>query len=339
MTASDACAPNLDGLPVTRPKVAPIAVVSTPRIVGIDAMRAIAVFGVTWIHTVARTPWQRYNVLGRFGAEYFAAAAIFLMLLSASRKGRPSFREFVVSRLFRLIVPFAAWCAIYVALKPFLGWRGISHLWFLPFIFISVVCAWPLSLMLTAPRRAQLLAAGALVVAGALITHEWHPISFELMPRALELPVVHAWSYVPGVLWGGALGLLLHQRLIASRPRLIALFGGVLAVISVAMLFGNGRGMDPLWRNLAGCGCLLLAVGLPNALVVRGLAAVGRSAYGIYLIHPCIGAFALRIGTPAGWQGSLGGAISRCALAIVLSYAATRLLAGWRRMAWLVPAP
>jgi len=98
-----------------------------PRFVGIDAMRALSIVGVAWIHGVAHTPLQKWNGLGRFGAEYFATAAAFLLLYRSLGTPRKGFLNLFAARFRRLIIPFFARLVVYILLKPLLGWRGVDH--------------------------------------------------------------------------------------------------------------------------------------------------------------------------------------------------------------------
>lgn len=310
--------------------------VSRARLAGIDAMRAVAVIGVTWIHIVARSPWQRWNSLGRFGAEYFAAVAVLLVLLG-SRTAKQGFSEFFARRTKRLIFPFVAWCLIYFALRPLIGRKGIDHLWFLPFIFVCVIVAWPLSRL--QGRAVRDLAAALLGVVGLLCTRDVPAAVLSAVPGPLRLGFSHSWSYTPEVFWAASLALVCRGRLTLRQfPGMVAPLGALLTIFSLALLFWTARPMDPLFRGIAGMGCVLLAVGLADTRLLKPLVSLGRSAYGVYLIHPCIAITLAQMAHLDERQRSLSGAIVLLIVTVVVSYVASNALSRWRPLAWLIPA-
>src|SRR5206468_3725863 len=122
----------------------------------------------------------------------------------------------------------------------------------------------------------------------------------------------HAWGYLPSLCWGAAVALVCTGRVAAAKPPVVlAAAGLVIMVGSIAMLVRTGRPMHPLFRNLAGCGCLLLAIGLPRMSAARGLSTLGSSVYGIYLIHPLITIVSLRFVDRLGWQESFSCLLGR----------------------------
>jgi peptidoglycan/LPS O-acetylase OafA/YrhL len=258
------------------------------RFPSVDCVRALAICGVVWIHTVARTPWQDLHVVGRFGAEAFAALAAFFLIYQSRRAKHQSFQALVIDRFQRLMIPFGLWVTIYLVLG-FLAssWRVLNHLWFLPFLFLSMLALWPvanLTAQLNAPYRVCVAALMVGLGAATALIDLRLPISW---PLTASIPIQHAWSYVPALLWGGALAAAFKGVIVPDRPCLPGSIGGMIAVAaSIMMLWYGSEPMSPLFRGTAGVGAVVIAITAPNTMLTLALAPVGRAAYGIYLVHP-----------------------------------------------------
>lgn len=124
------------------------------RNASLDYARLLAAIGIVWFHS------------GAPGAHLgYAALPFFLMLtewMAFATAGRMSFAPYVLSRLNRLMLPFAAWSLVYGGLKlveialsgrplssEFAWWMLATgpalHLWFLPFATLMSIAIFPLA--------------------------------------------------------------------------------------------------------------------------------------------------------------------------------------------------
>lgn len=309
------------------------------RFPGVDAVRGLAIVGVVWIHTVARTPLQHWNVLGRFGAEFFVAVSAFFLVYRSSPARRRPFGPFVDNRFRRLMLPFFAWFAIYLAMVPIGGWQVIDHLWFLPFLFAGLVILWPVTHVPLADRRLRIALVAGLAVLGFLVARTDPPAPEALAVARINLAIDHAWGFVPSLFWGAALGAALQG---ISPARIMrpsnALAGAALLVSAIAVLLFWGPPMDPLYRNAAAVGAVLLAVGLRRNLSFAGLDTIGRAAYGVYLAHPAIIVLAHYCRGPDRPPFGNLAIVTIGAISLVISLALTAAIRQSAWSAWLIPS-
>lgn len=256
--------------PVIVPRETPPT--GAPRLPALDALRLFGALGVIWLHTVKSPVLAPAEVLGRFGVPLFAAAAAFFCVDSALRKPRP-WRAYVRSRAVRLLVPFAAWTLIYLALraglKPLLtagasnvhlDWSALytgtaAHLWFLPFIFLAAVALDALVRATRARRSPSIRAAlaTALAVAGvalALTPTNWLGLASggdRLTLDRLFMPMLGI-DCAGALLLGAALALVLNGRTLGSivrfawRPLGCACLGAAAALMALEWAYGAALG-------------------------------------------------------------------------------------------------
>jgi peptidoglycan/LPS O-acetylase OafA/YrhL len=319
---------------------APVRVdASRGHLPSVDAMRALAIVGVVWIHVVARTPWEQWHVIGRFGAEFFVAIATFFLTFRYTPGSRTSLLSFAGGRFRRLMVPFIAWFAIYWSLGHVLDPRVIDHLWFLPFLYVGVVCFRPVA-QLTAGSGWRVWAGVVLLVLGGLAT-AWieSPLPGDVGHTRVGLGLGHAWGFVPGLFWGAALGLVLRGRVSGEQATpWLAAVGAIVGVGSIWALALSGSPMNSGLRNLAAVGCVMVAVGLPRGAVADGLRPVGLLAYGIYLIHPAITYLWSAVNKQLNVTMTLWMAVLEVVVVTALSMVITKLLQESKWLGWMIPS-
>jgi len=329
-----AFAPAVTALPADCASDAPAT--RATHFAGVDAARVFAACGVVWIHLVARTPYEHWNVLGRFGTPFFAAVGLFFLFFRPPGKAVPAWRTLVADRFRRLLLPFFFWFAVYAVLVvPAAGWRAVNHLWFLPFLFTSMVCAWPLVRVLQVFEFLRLPCAALLIVAGMLCA--WFDLPLPQAGSEGWVLAHHVWAFVPATLWGGACGLLLSGARGLDRYQVaLAPVGAMLLAGGIATLLERGSTYT-VARSAAGVGWMLIALGLPRFRGTRVLAVVGRWGYGVYLIHPCVIIAGNWLARRAGWADSAGVMAVKFAATGAVSILVTAVLQRSGATAWLIP--
>ncbi len=272
--------------------VAPAVSLPTPsRLAGLDLGRFLAAFGIVLTHAlVSPTDW-----VGNLSLAYFHVLTGWLAAQSAMRAGGYPLGR----RAWRLALPFLAWSAFYLPVEwwiadaagreallgnPMLLLTGPSlHLWYLPFLILTLPLVWPL-VQAARGRRGLALACAALVLLGVpqMALHGWGGLPFPLPQWAFGLPLL-------------AGGILL--------ARCEALGLTWLPLAALALMAGAGWVLTGAWWA-APMG--LVAALLFEALRRLPLAAlpwqIGQAAFGIYLLHPFVALFVYKVlGAEVHW--------------------------------------
>src|SRR5690606_35965581 len=84
------------------------------RLVGLDAARVLATFGIVWTH-VAEGQGQSYGwtALGRFGTSFYIIVAAIFVVRGAERSVPRPFLGEVRERGRRLLKPYVVWSVVY----------------------------------------------------------------------------------------------------------------------------------------------------------------------------------------------------------------------------------
>ncbi len=242
----------------------------------IDLARFVAAFGVVVAHALASTrDWVGHLSLG-----LFLILTAFLAVQSMQRAGG---RYPWIARARRLVVPWLFWCVVYRVVD-----LGVSdapdrfvpltnpwslligpyiHLWFLPFVMLAMVLVQPIGRLITGPRALALACVALVAVSLPLFwAHYALPLPEPLPQWAFALPL-----YVYGLLVAYA-----HQMGRAAWP---------LLAMGVISIWGYALSGQP-WALQA----LIAALGFEAfwrlPLRHRLLPALGKVAFGIYLMHP-----------------------------------------------------
>jgi peptidoglycan/LPS O-acetylase OafA/YrhL len=120
---------------------------------GFDVIRPIAAFSVIWIHGCGGSYWMRLlNPLNEYAVPVFIAISMFLFTRQMTGPKHLTFREVLITRFQRLMIPFFLWTFIYLLIRyvksrylhdpmetnwpSTLLFKGSSYqLWFLPNLF------------------------------------------------------------------------------------------------------------------------------------------------------------------------------------------------------------
>jgi surface polysaccharide O-acyltransferase-like enzyme len=290
------------------------------RYAGLDLFRPLSIFGVVLIHfprvlDLGADPAFRVMMRLRDCAlPTIILTSFFVITRSLLAHPERTFSHFASNRFMRLAVPCAIWSGLYWLLWEVAGplWRGqpalwpplslllsgYAHLWFLQFLFLGSVIAYPAVRAVAHARLDRSSAAGmwaAACVAVALAYWAWgRPfltahMAFALGEQAdLHLRVAATQSiayakYVPlGVAVALAAGTI--ERLY-RRP---AFRVGIVLVAAAACLV-HIAALAPAVSRLCYSMAVFIALLRPwPAGVLDWLRPVARLSYPIYVIHPVV---------------------------------------------------
>lgn len=228
---------------------------SRERLIGADAVRAVATIGVISIHAAF---WGfGFNRLSRFSVPVFVLLSG--ALLQTGYADRPRGATFLRRRFLRSLLPWVVWSLVYFAAgllltggiahsaKSMQDWwtYGTGHLWFLLLIpqLYLVYVAWP-------RRRLALVAAAAVVLQAALgFERILAPVS--LGSLAAQLTLWRGFLLFPFWIGYFALGIAMARWLQRPPASLRWIAGGAVAVVVTGAVYG---GIDWVSAGTPGAG-------------------------------------------------------------------------------------
>jgi peptidoglycan/LPS O-acetylase OafA/YrhL len=331
-------APDRPAPPIERLRQSPA------RYEALDVARLVASLAIIWIHAAAASGT---TVLARFAVPFFTCVAVLFVVEKARREPLSRWPGWARSRAARLYLPFLAWSAVYLGFKlvkkaiapeqandfggwEMLVWGGAYHLWFLPFILVVSLAAFPLASLAAGNRELRLSAAVLLIMAAVAIA--CLPCPF---PAGWGESAACIWNALPAAAAGGAWGLLARRSPArGGSSRWGALAGGVLWAVSLAALAVLGR--CALLETAAGLGLAWLALGSRSLKFPPLLVSLGQLAYGIYCSHLLFIKIAESVAGKLRLEPTLGLEIASFVLAAIGSAACAWWLSRYRATRWLV---
>lgn len=292
---------------------------SRSRLLGLDAARVLATFGIVWTH-VAEGQGQAHGwaALGRFGTSFYIIVAALFVVRGAERASPRTFGAEVRERGRRLLKPYVVWSLVYGVYYGVIGfsrgatWEGLTrwwgpvagtaiHLWFLPFIFFwGVIAAW-LTPRLNRLPFVVVSVGGAIACIGIYwFCYRW--LHFALSRYWLwdyHLHRLDRWIVEVPPFFAATWGTILFHR--ARRPtqeffkrQIIPLAAiGFLGFFIVQFLYANQ--IDAIRRsthtegrfmgNIAALFLLGAFLAVDGRALIRKLAPLGRYTYLAFLSH------------------------------------------------------
>jgi len=201
-----------------------------------------------------------------------------------------------------------------------LFWAGPSEqLWFLPFLCIGSIAAFPLcKLSILSRPAAAVIAVSSVGLA----------IATAIVPLSLPESTSFGDAYFLGTAYGAAPALFAGLAMVAGErwigrairsPGAVVL-GMILLVGSQVVLFQFGRQSGV--EALAGVGATLVALWPGRGPIVRALAALGVYAFGIYIVHvlfvEALQVMFVRITAPSAWE-DVAVTVASIALSVLVS--------------------
>ena len=258
----------------------------------LDLARFLAAFGVVLTHAlVSPTDWVGNLSLGLFHILTGALAGASALRAQGYLLGR---------RAWRIALPWLAWSAFYLPVewwisspedrtalltKPMNLLVGPSlHLWYLPFVLLTMPLVWPVTRWVNSPRRLMLACAVLIVLALPQVwLHGMGALPFPMPQWAFGLPLFAA-------------GLLLAR---AEQMALTWLPVAALAVLALAGWALTGA----WWAAPMGLLAALLFLAARRLPLAGPLPLdIGRAAFGIYLLHPFFALFVYKaLGADVHW--------------------------------------
>ena len=271
------------------------------RFITLDAVKVLAAISIIWLHTVMHLPQLEFtSVLGRFAVPFFACTSVFIIFIKVINQPKVGFREYLISRLKRIYLPFLTWSIIYllirygkcwitnlctkITLDLDIFWTGTAnHLWFLPFILVVSLSAFLLAKFVARYPKTQIWLALIALMAGILVL---------IKPNyalTYQIGYTFALSYqaLPAVLW--AISLAILDRLFNFRDNNNFYFLPWLSIVMVIsfsiLMLVQGRNL--FLENIGGVCLLLFSLTYQNTRlkILEKIAAFSSYSYGIYLVH------------------------------------------------------
>lgn len=273
----------------------------------LDVARLAAAFGVILIHC-GPTTFAGSRVVAafqNFAVPFFLLSSLYLFWREVQDSASPG--AALWRRLPRLLWPYAAWSGIYYAAR--VGKAALQHqpleslvardtvlhvigagaaavqLYFLPFLLCGLLLAAALA-ALNIPRMRELPLLGALLMAG-LVLRPWVPQSASGLGHATPLLLTYAGWFFAITSPVGAAGLFARfWPLTHSSPRrgllALAVFALVDALATAELLPLGWAAQSLVLSSLLLLTCLHLGA---HWRAAPGLAALARTAFGVFLVH------------------------------------------------------
>lgn len=271
--------------PVETPSLVKAAGVKPERNDTIELLRILSACGIIWFH-METTPWKR---VGYAGLVFFLVIGVVFQQQSSQRS---LWKDYLLKRANRLLVPWAAWFLLYgilnlVRSRPFypseLGipggilagpWIG---LWFLPFCFAAACCVFAISLLFAqvAPRLQFLIFSMVSMV-----------VFLAVCGMRVQVALPAPWAQWLQALPSIPIGLAFACSLTANPPSNLMVIAFEAALLAAC---GASYGSDPGMAISYGIGSLLAIVGLLCPATLSPL--VGKASalcLGVYLIHGAV---------------------------------------------------
>lgn len=271
----------------------------------LDSARLLAAAGIVWAHVSATESgahlYPALSPLGTFGVPFYLFVAMLFMARGLTRDPHKTLRQYFLSRLLRVYVPFLAWSAIYVLLaeakfvlqdghlhsQPWstLYAGGHQHLWFLPFLMVMTMLGAILVRLLKHRPHLRTAVAIGFIIGGAIIGFVPEPGWISLRGPDGDLEFWRfAFRALPSACGATAFALLFAMK--GSLPRTTAPLAITGAIVFVLALLAM-HWLEPLrpLRGLAGFGLVLVALLPARVGALEHVGSLGRYSYGVYLSH------------------------------------------------------
>jgi surface polysaccharide O-acyltransferase-like enzyme len=350
---STALHPPAGTLALPLPIEAPRLRAATSRLVALDATRILAGLGVIWFHSVESSALRASGVLGRFSVAFYTMAAMIFLLQSLHKRPDQTWRDFIRAKFVRLYVPFLGWSLLGLALlalahrispgvpAPELSLDTFAAgttepLWFIPFLCLALIVAFPLARWMLVARRRQIGVALACVAIALVLDYGWWwgdapVLRLPLAGKAAEL----GWNRWSAVYWGLAFAALWHGGL-KTWPRRAWLSVAGALLLAGPLVWQWIYGEVSALKVVGGFGLLLVALGPWTGPAIAWLARLGPCCFGLYFAHmPWIWAWravANHYGVPLCWQRDAAVFL----LATLLSLVTVKVFAQTKALDWLV---
>ncbi len=284
------------------------------RLPGLDAGRFVAAAAIIWLHTLAIRPSYAWVAdAGRFAVPFFVFSAMVLLGESLRRRrerrdDQSGFGVYVRGRFLRIYVPFLVWTVIYfilrdakhlihnsspgISIDPAVLLVGTTHhLWFLPFIFLLTVIAYPIIQSILSGGVSGKMVAMICLAIGVVICLVPEPISFDVTREGTwehaKYLLSLGWRTLPCAFWGLAAIPVFGDavRIVRGRVEFSLFFFGLVVACMWQTMTHPG---DFVFANMGGVFFFLSTVGLAGGRVTGIIARGGTYAYSIYLVHVAV---------------------------------------------------
>jgi hypothetical protein len=238
----------------------------------VEVLRIVSAFGIVWFHSGVD-----------FGRDVSYAGLIYFIITSAYFTMASTRETTIFDRVSRLLIPCIAWALFYALIKLV---RGVAvfpddfsfiemllvtpsvHLWYLPFIFFSLVIIDVFKKHFTPASMG--VVAGMLAIALTFAAPIWKSID-------IATPGGEYFNGIPVVLMG--VFLACYEK-IHALTRLVIL---IMVMVSVMWMALNGIGIAYI-VGLTPC-LLFLKKDALASQKLKWIAPISSATFGVYLVH------------------------------------------------------
>jgi peptidoglycan/LPS O-acetylase OafA/YrhL len=286
----------------------------SPRYEGLDAFRGLAAFGVVWLHSsviqdkpvVETVTWLK---LRDFSLPLIVMSSFFVLTISMLRKPESRFWSFFITRFKRLWLPLFIWTSVYCLMwtyvMPFiLRWNyadfpsidvffsGYMHLWFLQFIFLGSMIAYPVLCWVKSKSESERIKLSVFFFLAAAL----HAILYKLLIQSVQ-QTLHLFNpspslmvfteqaskyafFIPVAIGLGLLRGKINNLFRQNVFRICSLIAVLLSLIAHIALEKNS-----LTAPLYGITAFLVALQPWKRISFRLIYISAAYSYGIYILH------------------------------------------------------
>lgn len=306
-----------------RPRTPAVTGAARSRLLGGDAVRAVAMIAVVCIHASAwgpRQPFAGVGLLARFSVPAFMVLTG--VVLAYQHAGRGLGVRFMRRRLSRSVLPWLVWAPLFIVFDVVTGTldasstavgnfvaQGAGHLWFLLLIpqFYVLFLLWPRRHRWALAGLALLLQTALCLVRIYLALPGWQ--SQVMLTYSSELFPFWIGYFALGTALGDSLrhpGVLRRAASVwrwrlACAAALGTAAGGYLvltlrypgAPYASSFLKGTGAFLNPALPLLVLSASALLALTMPplmkrSWLLLRAVSLLSEQSLGVYIVHPIL---------------------------------------------------
>ncbi len=316
----------------------------TERLAMFDAMRVLAALAVIFTHVSQSGLAKKLSGSLQFGVAFFTVAAMILLARSIARRPSQKWLDYTRVRTQRVMGPLLVWTAIYVVffygiyrvfgrgvwvdeyhfdttavpkslLGLLLGGAAI-HLWYLPFILIACIGAFPLLKIAHARPIVRYAGAVALAVLGWLcIKIQYNPTGYGYGTDTFLRLSLYT---MPSLCWAIAMAMVYPKHVKSSHAIWIVPAG---VALFIACAYASWQGMSsPLIRAGKGVAAGVISLAPWSPLIVQLLAKLGQLSFGVYLVHFLFVHVSREVVAKLVGPVGLTGVLAQTALVFVISY-------------------
>jgi len=240
----------------------------------VELLRILAAFGIVWFHSGID-----------YGREFSYTGLVIFIILSSYFATITTKKYFIRDRFSRLIAPYVIWAAVYGVLKIISGKQVFNdeystignilvspslHLWYLPFIFISLII---LDFTYRNLRKSKIRIPSIVMMLSVLFSSSiWRDVNFGVPGNQY----IHA---LPAIFIGVVLGVTSKEEF--NKKLKISIF---LITVSFSLILLDVKGVSVQYS----AAIILSLILLKEKSIISSnkyILIISKATFGIYLTH------------------------------------------------------